>query len=80
MAADPHAETVNRVIQALRDERKKKGLSQERLATMAGLSRTGVRHVESGQFRPTLYTMLKLAEALDLDFPGLLRKVRSQRV
>jgi len=46
---------------------------------MAGLSRTGVRHVESGQFRPTLYTLLKLADALDLDFSGLLRKARNER-
>jgi transcriptional regulator with XRE-family HTH domain len=72
VGADRHAETVNRVIAVLRDERKKGGLSQETLAKLAGLSRTGVRHVESANFRPTLHTLLKIAAALDVNLPRVI--------
>jgi len=74
---DAHAETVNRVIVAFRDERRKRSISQETLARMAGMSRTGVRHVEGGEIRPTLYTLLKIAEALGLDLPEVLAKART---
>lgn len=67
MGVDLHAETVNRVIAALREERMRHGISQETLAKMAGISRTGLRHVESGNYRPTLYTLLKIAEAVNVD-------------
>ena len=39
---------------------------------MAGMSRTGVRHVESGKFQPTLITLLKIAEALNANLPRLI--------
>ncbi len=71
MPADPYTETVNRVIRALRDERRKQGISQEKLAAKAGLSRTGVRHVESEQYRPTLNSLLRIAGALGMNLPGL---------
>jgi transcriptional regulator with XRE-family HTH domain len=58
-------------------ERKRQGLSQQVLADMAGLSRTGLRHMESGNINPTLYTFLKVAGALKIDFPELMLK--SQR-
>jgi hypothetical protein len=36
-----------------------------------------LRHVESGKFRPTLHTLLKMAEALDLDLPNLLANAQA---
>ena len=74
MPFDPHATVVLRVIARLQQERLAQGISQEKLANMAGLSRTGIRHIESGLFKPTLYSLLKIAEALRLDLPGLLRE------
>ena len=83
MGVDLHAETVGRVISRLREEREKRGLSQETLARLAGLSRTGIRHVESGNFKPTLYTLLKIADAQNLNLPRLLaqaqKSVRERR-
>ena len=53
------------------------------MASLAGLSRTGIRHVESGQFKPTLYTLLKIADAQNLNLPRLLaqaqKSVRERR-
>jgi len=74
---DVHAETVNQVIATFRDERLKRAISQETLARMAGMSRSGVRHVEGGEIRPTLYTLLKIAEALNLNLSEVLAKGRA---
>ncbi|XHR28473.1 MAG: helix-turn-helix transcriptional regulator [Chthoniobacteraceae bacterium] len=76
MASDPHATTVICVITLLRENRVALGLSQEKLAKLAGLSRTGIRHIESGQFKPTLYSLLKIAEALGLDLSRLIRQAQ----
>jgi len=77
VGVDLHAETVSRVILILREERLKRGWSQEKLAQSAGLSRTGVRHVESANFNPTLYTLLKIAEAQSLNLPELIVRAQS---
>ncbi len=51
--------------QIVRDRRLKRGLSQERLADIAGLHRTYVSLLERGQRTPSLYVIAKLAEALE---------------
>ncbi|GEM_PF-1523513 len=76
MASDLHATTVTRLISLLVNERRAQGLSQETLAERAGLSRTGIRHIESGLFKPTLYSLLKVSEALGVDLPRLIRKAQ----
>jgi transcriptional regulator with XRE-family HTH domain len=74
--SDPHAAIVFHVITLLREKRVAQGLSQEKLAQLAGLSRTGIRHIESGQFKPTLYSLLKISTALGLDLPRLIQKAQ----
>jgi transcriptional regulator with XRE-family HTH domain len=76
VASDLHASTVIQVIAFLKKERCAQGLSQEILARKAGLSRTGIRHIESAQFKPTLYSLLKIAEALRLNLPRVIRKIQ----
>ena len=78
LSVDLHAQTVTRVIALLREERQKQGISQETLAKMAEMSRTGIRHVESGQFNPTLYTLLKIATALKVSLPRLIGRAEKQ--
>ena len=53
-------------------EREKRGLSQEALALMAGISRSAIWKIESGKVSPTLETMEKIAMALDMDFASLI--------
>ena len=73
MKPDKDRKTVKAVCKALRDTRLEQGISQQRLAEITGISRTGLRHIESLETSPTLYSVLKLARALDLDVGDLLR-------
>ena len=51
--------------------RKMRGISQERLAEVAGLHRNYVGMVERGERNPTLKTLLEIAEALDVGLADL---------
>ena len=48
--------------------RKKKGLSQEELADMVGVSRNTISSIETGQYSPTAKLALTIAIALDKKF------------
>lgn len=56
----------------LREFRKQKGLSQEKLAEAADLNTTFVGSIERGQANPTLDTLCKLANALGIEVLDLL--------
>lgn len=51
---------------ALREQRKKKRLSQEDLAFEAHLDRTYISLIELGRKSPTIETLLKIAAALEV--------------
>lgn len=46
--------------------RERKGLTQEQLGWNAGIHQTAVARVESGDRMPTLATILKIAEGLEV--------------
>ena len=52
--------------------RKARGLTQEQLAKIAGLPRTTLSHIESGEGNPSLKTLSKLALALGVPYEELL--------
>jgi transcriptional regulator with XRE-family HTH domain len=52
--------------QAFREVRGERGLSQERLAGLAGLDRTYVSGIERGERNPSLTNMLRLASTLEV--------------
>ncbi len=56
-------EKLGRKIQKARKE---KGITQERLAEMADISRTYMGHIEQGRRQPPLDTMQKIAKALKM--------------
>jgi transcriptional regulator with XRE-family HTH domain len=58
---------------AVRAERKRRGLSQDALAQKSGVSRAMLSQVELGQSTPTINTLWKIATALDVPFSRLLR-------
>lgn len=55
----------------IRVARTKRGISQEGLADMAGLARSTMGIVERGEQSPSLQTITKVANALDMDLHKL---------
>ena len=56
----------------LREVRKSKGLSQEKLGAQAGIARNFVSMIETGQRNVTLETVEKLAKALSCTMSNLM--------
>ena len=55
----------------LKESRSEKGLSQQQLADMVGVSRNTISSIETGQFNPTAKLALILCIALDKKFEEL---------
>jgi transcriptional regulator with XRE-family HTH domain len=51
----------------LRKAREKKGMSQEDLSLEAGYYRTYVNKIEKGHYSPSMHTIWRLADALEMD-------------
>jgi transcriptional regulator with XRE-family HTH domain len=73
---DQEREIVRKVCEKLVETRLQLGLSQQKLSELAGISRTGLRHVESKETSPTLYSLLKISNALGIDLAELLVRAR----
>ena len=55
--------------------RKKKGLSQDRLAKLADVTHTTLVKIESGvNANPTIKTLKKIADALEVSLDALVRR------
>lgn len=63
------------VIKALRHTQ---NLSQETLASEAGIDRTFLSQLETGRKQPSLLTIFRLATALQLEASELIKKVEVQ--
>ena len=66
------AALVGQVIQSYR---LRKGMSQEVLSGLAGLDRTHYSKIERGLRSPTLDTLFKIAQALDIPPSDIVRKI-----
>jgi transcriptional regulator with XRE-family HTH domain len=62
---------------AIREVRSEHGISQERLAQLAGLDRTYVSGIERGQRNPSLTNLLKLADALGVKLSELAQRAET---
>ncbi|RIA77855.1 putative transcriptional regulator [Anaeroplasma bactoclasticum] len=60
-----------KLLNRVQEIRKQKGLSQEKLASMIGVSRNTISSIETGQYEPTAKIALLLCIALDLKFEDL---------
>jgi transcriptional regulator with XRE-family HTH domain len=60
------------VARILQDERKQKGISMTRLAERAGLSQSMISLIERNLRNPTLDTLLRITEALDIELSDVL--------
>jgi transcriptional regulator with XRE-family HTH domain len=65
-------ESAPEVGESLRRLRNDRGLSLEKLAQIAGVSRAMLGQIELGQSTPTIKTLWKISRALDVPFSALL--------
>jgi len=57
----------------IKDARISKGMTQDEVADGAGLYRTYVGFIEKGVYSPSVYTIMKIAKALDTKLSDLLK-------
>ncbi|MFM1838719.1 MAG: helix-turn-helix transcriptional regulator [Ilumatobacteraceae bacterium] len=75
-ASSASAQTVADRLMALREER---GLSQARLAELAGVDRKTINRIENGHFSPSLDTLTRLSVVLKCRLSELVEVKRSKR-
>jgi putative transcriptional regulator len=75
-ASSTSAQTVADRLMALREER---GLSQARLAELAGVDRKTINRIENGHFSPSLDTLTRLSVVLKCRLSELVEAKRSKR-
>lgn len=69
------AEVALVVGAVIRKIRETAGISQETLADMANVGRSYCGSIERGESQPTLFVILKIAAALDIEGHALVRQV-----
>jgi transcriptional regulator with XRE-family HTH domain len=65
-------------ISRLKVERERRKLSKYFIAQESGLSPQMVGYVERGLRNPTLETVLRMAEAMDVEFEKILKQARKE--
>ncbi len=66
---------VAKVIQNLKKIRKEKDVSHEMLGKKTDLSRTTIGAIENGRSSPTLRTIIRICDALDIKPSELLKQI-----
>lgn len=59
------------IIFFIREIREKKGLSQEQLSKLSGVSASHIGYIENGEREPTVSVLCRLAKALDVSMLDL---------
>ena len=59
-------DAINDVGENIRKLRKKKGLSQKDLAELSGFAQNSIGNYERGERSPTMETIIKIAESLEV--------------
>lgn len=60
------------------DFRKKKGVSQEVLSGLADIGRTHLSAIERGERKPTLETLYRIANALDVKMSDIIIQIEKR--
>jgi transcriptional regulator with XRE-family HTH domain len=67
-----------KAISLLKAEREQRKLSKYFIAQESGLSPQMIGYVESGDRNPTLETVLRIAEAMNVDFEDIIKLARRE--
>jgi len=72
--ADSPQIVSRQVAQLLIKERLRRGMSMTQVAERSGLSRQMISYIEHGRRNPTLDTLLRIANALNIDLSKLIKR------
>jgi transcriptional regulator with XRE-family HTH domain len=72
-----HAE-CEKIIQLLKEERERRGLSKYAVAQQSGLSQQAIGYMEKGHRIPSLETVLRVAKAMDVDLAVIIKRARKE--
>jgi len=67
-----------KIIQLLKEERERKGLSKYAVAQQSGLSQQAVGYMEKGHRIPSLETVLRIAKAMNVDLAVIIKRARKE--
>jgi len=67
-----------RIIQLLKEERERLGLSKYALAQESGLSQQAIGYMEKGHRIPSLETVLRVARAMNVDLGKIITQARKE--
>ena len=68
-------EISDQIVAVLRQKRLEQGITQYKMAKDTGMSKSSILYIENHTQRPTLYTVLLLADYLGVDFSQVVREV-----
>lgn len=75
-ASESRERVCSEVAKALRELREQRGLSMTELAARAGLSRAMISFIEHELRNPTLDTLLRIAEVLDVELSDVIANAK----
>ena len=76
-AKDSHAE-CEKIIQLLKEERERRGLSKYAVAQQSGLSQQAIGYMEKGHRIPSLETVLRIAKAMNVDLAVIIKRAQKE--
>lgn len=59
-------DSLEQLVELIRQTRRNQGITQEQLADFTGLQRIGIVKIESGKTQPKVSTLLKICKMLGL--------------
>ncbi len=78
MKIDEVGHISDMVVEILKQERIRQGISQYKLAKECGLSKTSIAFIERFENKPTLRTLLMIADCLDIDLGAIVTKLNKK--
>jgi transcriptional regulator with XRE-family HTH domain len=77
LAKASHAE-CEKIIQFLKEERERRGLSKYAVAKQSGLSQQAIGYMEKGHRIPSLETVLRVAKAMNVDLAAIIKRAQKE--
>ena len=74
----PQRKICAEFVKILREEREKRGMSIYAVAAKCGLSQQSISYVEREMRLPSFETILRIADAVGVDFSDILRQARKK--